>query len=74
MRFLRVFKKFLKVVRAGKKWSEGVKMGVKWGKKLAPESAFIHYSCWIKPGRGYRLNSNPQYRHYTLGIIIIIII
>ena len=43
MRFLRVFKKFLKVVRVGKKWSEGVKNGVKWGKKLAPESAFIHY-------------------------------
>ena len=41
--FLRVFKKFLKVVRAGKKWSEGAKNGVKWGKKLGPESAFIHY-------------------------------
>ena len=43
MCFLRVFKKFLKVVRVGKKWSEGVKNGVKWGKKLVPESAFIHY-------------------------------
>ena len=43
MRFLRVFKKFLKVVRVGKKWSEGVKNGVKWGKKLEPISAFIHY-------------------------------
>ena len=25
--FMRVFKKFLKVVRTEKKWSEGVKMG-----------------------------------------------
>ena len=44
MCFLRVFKKFLKVVRVGKKWSEGVKNGGKWGKKLVPISAFIHYS------------------------------
>ena len=36
--FMRVFKKFLKVVRAGKN-------GVKWGKKLGLESPFIHYSC-----------------------------
>ena len=43
MCFLRVFKKFLKVVRVGKKWSEGDKNGVKWGKKSVPESAFIHY-------------------------------
>ena len=43
MCFLRVFKKFLKVVRVGKKWSEGVKNGVKWGKKLGVESAYIHY-------------------------------
>ena len=48
MCFLRVFKKFLKVVRVGKKWSEGGKNGVKWGKKLVPESAFIHYSSEIK--------------------------
>ena len=46
--FLRVFKKFLKVVRVGKKWSEGVKNGVKWGKKSVPKSAFIHYYCHLQ--------------------------
>ena len=34
--FMRVFKKFLKVVRGGKN-------GEKWGKKLGLESPFIHY-------------------------------
>ena len=37
--FMRVFKKFLKVVRAGKMGENGVK----WGKKLGLESPLIHY-------------------------------
>ena len=40
--FMRVFKKFLKVVRGGKN-------GVKWGKKFGLESPIVHYShsVWL---------------------------
>ena len=38
MRFYELKNNFLKVVRAGKKWSEGEKMGENGGKKPDPES------------------------------------
>ena len=51
--FLRVFKKFLKVVRVGKKWSEGAKNGEKWGKKSVSVSAFIHYLHFYQTAQNY---------------------
>ena len=53
MRFYELKKQFLKVVRAGKKWSEGGggKWGKNGGKKHAPESPLPYYSghfeLWI---------------------------
>ena len=57
--FFKMFFKTEKVVRVWKKWSEGGKNGVKWGKKLAPESAFIHY-CQHLLNRWANLNQTWQ--------------
>ena len=43
MRFYELKNNFLKVVRAGKKWSEGGKMGENGGKKPEPEPPLPYY-------------------------------
>ena len=48
----KMFKRFRKVVLAWKNGGKMKKNGVKWGKKLAPESANIHY-CYILHVQNY---------------------
>ena len=48
MRFYELKNNFLKVVRAGKKWSEGGKMGENGGKKLGSESPISYYCHQLK--------------------------
>ena len=48
MRFYELKNNFLKVVRAGKKWSEGGKMGENGGKKPEPEPPLPYYCRLIE--------------------------